>query len=461
MTSWLLSALHRRESDLFDLMIMIGKLRPYEAYRHSGLEWFGSVPIRWSVRRIKTLFRESDDRCGERDARLLSLTRTRGLVPQSEASNRIASVDDVSNYKVCNPGDLVMNRMQAWSGMFAVSALSGVVSPDYSVFKCATTLNVEFFGYLFKTPMLVGQFARMSKGIGSGFNRLYTDDFGSIPIVVPDIADQNSIVGYLDHVDHQVRRYVRAKERLIGLLEEEKQAMINKAVTRGLDSSVRMKTSGVEWLGEMPEHWDVRRLKSLVTNVVVQTRERRADEVYLGLEHVDSWTGKYQSADADLEFDSQVKRFEPEDVLFGKLRPYLAKVVRAQHRGVCVGEFLVLRSISNEILPGYIELCLRSKSAIQAISRSTFGAKMPRADWTSIGSLKQPVPPIAEQEEIVQRIEAETCDIDAAVERHRWCIELADEYRTRLIADVVTGKLDVRQAADMLDKAPRESLDHD
>ena len=237
--------------------------KPYPNYKPSGVEWLGDVPAHWDVRRIKTLFREKDERSGDGLGELLSLTRSHGLIPQTEASNRIASIEDLSNYKVCRPGTLVMNRMQAWSGMFAVPSQEGLISPDYSVFELVSESEVKYFEHLFKTSLLVGQFAQRSKGIGSGFNRLYTADFGSIPTIVPPLSEQTAIVRYLDQADERIRRYVSSRERLIELLEEYRQAVIHHAVTCGLDPDVRLKSSGVEWLGDVPAHWEVRRLKTL------------------------------------------------------------------------------------------------------------------------------------------------------------------------------------------------------
>ena len=157
---------------------MIDGLKPYPAYKDSGVPWLGEVPEHWRARRIKTLFHEKDERSGDGRGLLLSLTRARGIVSQAEASNRIASAEDLSKYKVCRPGDLIMNRMQAWSGMFAVSAREGLVSPDYSVFGSVGASNVKYFEHLFRDAGSRDQFAQRSKGIGSGFKGLYTPDFG-------------------------------------------------------------------------------------------------------------------------------------------------------------------------------------------------------------------------------------------------------------------------------------------
>ena len=186
--------------------------------------------------------------------------------------------------------------------------------------------------------------------------------------------------------------------------------------------------------------------KSCIYNVI----ENEIDNdrgICLALEHVESWTGRYWDAGPDFVLDSNTKYFQPNDVLFGKLRPYLAKVARPDCHGICVGEFLVLRPTSKMLTSEFLEYLLRSQHTIDAVNASTFGARMPRADWQFIGDMHHAFPPLAEQAAIVAYLDNLTSDIDAAIARTRREIELLEEYRTRLIADVVTGKLDVREAA--------------
>jgi type I restriction enzyme S subunit len=161
----------------------------------------------------------------------------------------------------------------------------------------------------------------------------------------------------------------------------------------GLKPYLQMKDSGVAWLGEVPAHWSVERLKSSIGNVIEQTASARCGDLYIALEHVESWTGRLRPTGQDVTFDSQVKRFRAGDVLFGKLRPYLAKVTRAPSHGVCVGEFLVLRPSESDVYAPYIEKLLRSKPVIDAVNSSTFGAKMPRAEWQFMGSMSITLPP--------------------------------------------------------------------
>ncbi len=202
------------------------------------------------------------------------------------------------------------------------------------------------------------------------------------------------------------------------------------------------KPSGIEWLGDIPEHWGVRRLKTHVENVSEQTKGHNNGDLCLALEHVESWTGKYEEIGIDSSLDSQVKRFQSDDVLFCKLRPYLAKVVRPHCSGVCVSEFLVLRPSDGVMTARYLEHLLRSKPVIDAIDASTFGAKMPRANWQFIGTMRYPIPPLSEQAAMVAYLDKKTDQIDLLIEKIEKKIELLKEKRTILINQCVTKGLD-------------------
>ena len=421
------------------------KLKTYPEYKDSGLPWLGEVPEYWRVLRIKNVLREVDRRSSTGNETLLSMTRQHGLVRYEDISKKPASAATLVGYKICEQGEVVMNRMQAWSGMFHVAPERGLVSPDYAVFAPVGDADTAYLGHLLRSPLMVSQFVAESKGIGSGFLRLYTDRFGAIPMPLPSRTEQDTAITHIRRMDYLISHFIRNKERLIELLQEEKQAIINHAVTRGIDPDVRLKPSGIDWLGDVPAHWEVQRLKYLVKNVNEHAATKHESEVYIALEHVESWTGRVHPLEGEIAFDSQVKRFQPDDILFGKLRPYLAKVTRPLFGGVCVGEFLVLRTGGDKVLPTFLEQKFRSSSIIDVINSSTFGAKMPRADWTFIGNLCFSFPTSRdEQRGIVMAIGEQTRDIDSTIAHARRQIDLIREYRTRLIADVVTGKVDVR-----------------
>ena len=200
----------------------------------------------------------------------------------------------------------------------------------------------------------------------------------------------------------------------------------------------------IGWIGNVPNTWAVVRVKGVVANVVDLTRESDRDDIYLALEHVESWTGRFAVANEGVAFDSQVKRFRPRDVLFGKLRPYLAKVACPGRGGVCAGEFLVLRPSIADLSAEYLEQLLRSKPLVDAIDASTFGAKMPRADWQFIGNMRLPFPPVAEQRAIVRFLNHADRRIQRYIRAKERLIELLEEQKQAIIHQAVTGQIDVR-----------------
>ena len=212
----------------------------------------------------------------------------------------------------------------------------------------------------------------------------------------------------------------------------------------GLKPYPAMKDSGVGWLGRVPKHWAVERLKSSLANIVEQNTQRRQLDRYIALEHVESWTGRLKSADFEVSLDSQLKRFAPDDVLFGKLRPYLAKVTRPASGGLCVGEFLVLRPRKGKFASSYVEQLLRSRPAVDVIDSSTFGAKMPRADWSFIGSMVVVRPPLTEQIAIVRFLDHAERRIQSYIRAKQKLIGLLEEQKETIIHQVVTGEIDVR-----------------
>jgi type I restriction enzyme S subunit len=333
-------------------------------------------------------------------------------------------------------------------GALGESRCAGIVSPAYGVYRPQKSGRFlqGYLDYLLRTPTYVSEYICRSTGIRSSRLRLYPDKFLSIPLLQPPVDEQRKIVSFLRAQDREIAKLIRCKRQLIDLLTEQKQAIIHRAVTAGLNKlNVSLKSSGIDWLGDVPAHWDVLRLKALTSNVVEQTYEKGIDELYVALEHVESWTGKLLHRSRKADFQSQVKRFQRSDILFGKLRPYLAKVLRPQEPGVCVGEFLVLRVHGDESTAAFLEEVLRSKEVISLVNSSTYGAKMPRAEWAFIGNVRIPMPPSeAERQEIIQHIHAESVRVDFAIKAASDEIDLILEHRNRLISDVVTGQIDVR-----------------
>ena len=268
-----------------------------------------------------------------------------------------------------------------------------------------------------------------------------------LPVLVPPLHEQTAIVRYLDHADRRIRRHVVAKRKLIALLEEEKQAIINHAVTRGLDPNAPLKPSGVDWLGDVPEHWAVRRLRSLVTTGTGgrDTINRREDGQYpffvrsQTVERIDTWS-----------FDGEAVLTAGDGVGVGKVFHYINGKFDYHQR---VYKFSNFSDVLGKFFFHYFRSMLRYE-VFQGTAKSTVDSlRLPMLQNFSVA-----VPPIKEQSAIVEHVEKVNAGIDSAIGRARRQIELLQEYRTRLIADVVTGKLDVREAAARL---PGEADDQD
>ncbi len=429
------------------------KLRPYPEYKDSGVAWLGEVPVHWEIRKLRHVLVRVSER-NRPDLPLLSVVREKGVI-QRDTENRDENhnfiPDDLSNYKVVRSGQFAMNKMKAWQGSYGISSFDGIVSPAYFVFK-VQGVEGHFFHTAVRSKNYIPFFTQASDGVRIGQWDLSEARMKEIPFFIPSPYEQTQIARFLDWKTAQIDRFIQAKRQLIERLKEQKQALINQAVTGAIDVRTgkpypEYKDSGVPWLGKVPAGWEVSRLKFLCRNINEQTSDKEPEDAYIALENVESWTGRIQLPKQEVAFDSLVKRFQSGDVLFGKLRPYLAKVTKPHFSGVCVGEFLVLRVVNNNLLSDFLEYKLRSKQIIDLINSSTFGAKMPRADWGFIGNIRFAYPPTEEQETIVAFIQDFSIAIDTAITRTQRQIDLIQEYRTRLIADVVTGKLDVRGVA--------------
>ena len=404
------------------------------------------IPKEWELRRLKTVLEETDRRNENDGTPLLSLTREHGLILQSESSGGSLIAQDLGSYKVCNPGDLVMNRMQAWSGMFAAASTKGLVSPDYTVFRPKEAHDVRYLEHLVKTPHMVEQFTQRSKGIGSGFNRLYTLDFGDCRAPMPPPDKQAAIVHYLDHADELISRYISAKERLIALLEEQRKTVIHQAVTRGLHPNVSLTPSGIPSLGDVPAHWDLRRAK--FTYHESDQRSYSGVEELMSVSHLTGVTPRKQNVTIFLAQSNEgYKLCRPGDIVVNTMWAYMAALGVARQSGLVSPSYGVYRPrVDGLVNPEYMDLLLRTENYRVEYTRRSKGITASRLrlypdDFLDIPFLR---PPTDEQTHIVKYLRRATANVDSTIDRTHRQIALMNEYRTRLIADVVTGELDVR-----------------
>ena len=250
---------------------MIAKLIPYPKMKDSGIEWLGDVPKHWEVLPNRALFAEVKER-DHPEEQMLSVTITKGVIRQQtllvDSSKRDSSNQDKSAYKLVRSGDITYNKMRAWQGAVGVSDYQGIVSPAYVVERPRKGASSHYFHHLLRTPAFAKEAERWSYGITSDMWSLRPEHFKMLYGCLPPLLEQAAIVRFLDHADRRIRRYIRAKQKLVTLLEEQKQAIIHQAVTGQVDVRTGQpypayKPSGVEWLGDVPEHWEVKRFKFL------------------------------------------------------------------------------------------------------------------------------------------------------------------------------------------------------
>ena len=438
-------------------------LKPYQAYKPSGVEWLGDVPTHWEVLKLRHVLRRHTER--ERpDLPLLSVVREQGVILRDTTSadeNHNYIPDDLSNYKVVRAGQFTMNKMKAWQGSYGVSCHDGIVSPAYFVFD-VLGLEVDFFHAAIRSRAYVPVFTRASDGVRIGQWDLVEARMREIQFLVPPAAEQAAIVRFLDHAYRRIRRYIRAQQQLIALLEEQKQAIIHQAVTGQIDVRTcrpypAYKPSGVEELGDVPEHWEVVALKLMLTrlidcehktapavsasdNYVVRTTAVRAGTI--------RWEGTYCTDGSS--YMEWTKRGVPQvgDVIFTREAPAGEACLVPEGRRVCLGQRTVLlKPRPTRYDAAFLVHMIYVGPPRLRVQLASQGSTVSHFNVDDIGRMPVLAPPLEEQATIVEVLRRHTGGIDRARQVLEREVRLLQEYHARLIADVVTGKFDVREAA--------------
>ena len=441
--------------------VAIGELGPYPAMKNSGMPWLGEVPGHWGLERAKWLFRKMDRPVRDADQ---VVTCFRDGIVTLRANRRVRgfteSLKEIG-YQGIRRGDLVIHAMDAFAGAVGVADSDGKGTPVYSVCQPQHNTNAHFYAFLVREMARSQWIVALAKGIRERSTDFRFDGFASQDVPVPPPSEQTAIVRFLEHADRRIRRHIGAKRKLIKLLEEQKQAIIHRAVTRGLDPNVRLKPSGVEWLGDVPEHWDVVRLKTLVAGVTSGSRGWSNFEADYGPLFIR--IGNLTRASLNLDFSDVVRLRLPTAALSEGAR------TKVQANDILLSITAYIGSVA--VVPERIEDAYVSQHV--ACCRPRNGAA--NARWVgyvllspvgqihgqlcmyggtkqglSLDDVKNHVvllPSRNEQDALVKWIESESEDVDSTMTSVYREISLLREYRTRLIADVVTGKVDVRAAA--------------
>jgi type I restriction enzyme S subunit len=336
-------------------------------------------------------------------------------------------------YQGVRKGDLVIHAMDAFAGAVGVSDSDGKCTPVYSVCMPQNGVSAKYYALIVREMARSQWILALAKGIRERSTDFRYEAFSTQHVPVPPVEEQHAIACFLDHIDRRVNRYIRAKRKLIALLNEQKQAIIHRAVTRGLDPDAPLKPSGVEWLGEIPTHWEIRRIKNLANlksgdGITAERIEETGDYAVYGGNGLRGYTDSYTH--------------EGDYVLIGRQGALCGNINYAQGK-FWASEHALVASPVIKFNPLWFGELLR----VMNLNQYSISAAQPGLAVERINILKLPYPTEDEQNTIANWITIETRGINDAIRKAIGQIDLIREYRTRLIADVVTGKLDVRAAA--------------
>jgi type I restriction enzyme S subunit len=437
---------------------VIGDLKPYAEYKDSGLPWLGKVPAHWEIKRNGSLFQQRNA-VGEPDWPILEVSLRTGVrIRQFGSTKRKQVMSDKAKYKCATKGDFVYNMMRMWQGAAGIAPVDGLVSPAYVVAKPFPHVNPAYFASLFRTEDYLAEIDAFSRGIVKDRNRLYWDQFKQITTPYPMPTEQAAIVRFLAWANGRLDRAIRAKRKVIALLNEQKQAIIHRAVTRGLDASVPLKNSGVPWLGEIPAHWDLWRISRLARVGNGSTPSRAKPGYWYG--------GTYpwlNSSQVNRGFIDSADQFVTATALRECHLPIVpagSVLVAITGQGKTRGMSAVLgveATINQHIAfitprvsvasAEFIHLALSAAYSQLRASSEDSGSTKGAITCEDLKRFQLAIPPAPDQEELLKHVQAETQTLNNALNRLEREITLLREYRTRFVADVVTGKLDVREAA--------------
>lgn len=424
----------------------------YSEYKDSGVKWLGEIPSHWKLLKSKYLWKETFENSTSGKEDLLSVSQYTG-VTKSKADSRSESL---VGYKIVHKDDLVINIMLAWLGGLGVSNNEGVVSPAYCTYKLIRDYNPKFLHYLYKTPMYLAEFARHSTGVVPSRWRMYTDDFGQVVSLLPPVEEQDAIVRYLDAATSKIDKAIAMQQKMIDLLNERKQIIIQKAVTKGLDENVEMKDCGVEWIGMIPKHWEIKRLK-----YVMHSYGRIGFRGYGTDDIVDEGQGAITLSpsniqDSSMDYSKKTylswsKYYESPEIMIKNGDVLMVKTGSSYGKCAVVKDLPIECTINPQLvvfkehkeLPEFLAYSFQTTYAKCFINTSVIGGTIPTISQEKINNYIFPFPPKTEQQVIVAYLDKEMLRFDSAITNCQRQITLLQERKQIIINEVVTGKVKV------------------
>ena len=426
----------------------------YESYKDSGVDWLGEIPSDWElislnrVSKVKSISNHPNER-------LLSVYLEKGVIPFEDVSEKRTNgtSDNLDKYQLVDIGDFVLNNQQAWRGSVGVSNYRGIISPAYIILEISDKLNSKFANYFFRSEKMIYQYVIHSKGVGTIQRNLYWQSFKNSLCWIPSLEEQTKIANFLDQKTAQIDQAIALKQQQIEKLGEYKQIVIQNAVTKGLNPNAPMKDSGVAWIGDIPEHWEmvsIKRIAKISPKVDLSNYKLDEKVTFLPMEKVSS------NGDIDCEILKPIREvkqgftaFKKNDVILAKITPCFENGKEAlldkleTEIGYGSTEFHVLRA-SKRIKAYYLYLITHSSNFLtlgEAMMTGSAGQKRVPTDF--VANYQFPLPPMSEQQQIIEYVENLNRKISDTIQSYQTQIDRLKEYKNILINQAVTGKIKI------------------
>ncbi|MFB5946724.1 restriction endonuclease subunit S [Albibacterium profundi] len=423
-------------------------MQTYDSYKSSGIDWLGEIPSHWECKRLGNWFEERREKVSDKDFEPLSVTKN-GIVPQLENA---AKSNDGDNRKLVKMGDFVINSRSDRKGSSGLSPLDGSVSLINIVMKPRNVSGV-FINHLLKSNGFIEEFYRNGHGIVADLWTTRYDEMKFIHLAIPPISEQEAIAAFLDEKCGKIDELVSVKEQQIALLKERRQIIIHEAVTKGLDTQVEMKDSGIDWIGEIPEHWEVKKIKYLFSVIGGGTPSKERAQFWNGdIPWVSPKDMKFKNI-TTTEDNITKEAVENSSTTLVKKGSLLVVVRSGILQRTIPLAFANLDLTINQDLKAFIQVSYMNTNYLYLFIKGCENFLL--NEWVKAGATVESIevqlmlnhliilPPLHEQEQIVTYLEEQTSQIDLAIVKKTEQIAKLKEYKQSLINEVVTGKVRV------------------
>jgi len=417
----------------------------YESYKDSGFEWLKEVPSHWELLRLGSRFEERRTKVSDKDFAPLSVTKM-GIVPQLDSA---AKTNDGDNRKLVKKGDFVINSRSDRKGSSGIAFQDGSVSLINTVLH-PKEIHPTYCNYLLKSNGFVEEFYRMGHGIVADLWTTRYDEMSSIILGIPTLEEQEAIAKFLDEKTVQIDEAIGIKERQIALLKERKQIIIQNAVTKGLNPNAPMKDSGVDWIGDIPSHWEVRKLKHLSKINRSALSENTAKDFQFDYVDISNVTFENGIENADTytfsNAPSRARRIaKAGDTIVSTVRTYLKAIdyINDEKCHYIFSTGFAVVEPRNFVHPEYLTRFISSNAFTNQVDTEAKGVSYPAINSTELGNLSIALPPMNEMREITGYINLHMAQMNTAIEKQKQQIINLREYKASLINSAVTGKIKV------------------